>query len=55
MLKKRNDSKKQHQSSHTNSKPNPKELLDRLTGEVESKGVAFFEPKKNLNIDENHL
>ena len=55
MLKKRNDSKKQHQSSPTNSKPNPKELLDRLTGEVESKGVAFFEPKKNLNIDENHL
>ena len=55
MLKKRNDSKKQHQSSPTNSKPNPKELLDRLTGEVESKGVAFFEPKKNLNMDENHL
>ena len=55
MLKKRNNSKKQHQSSPTNSKPNPKELLDRLTGEVESKGVAFFEPKKNLNIDENHL
>lgn len=55
MLKKRSNSKKKPQSSSTKSKLNPRDLLSQLTEEVESRGVQFFEPKKNLNIDEGYL
>lgn len=55
MLKKRNVSKKKPLSSNTKSKLNPRDLLSQLTEEVESRGVQFFEPKKNLNIDEEYL
>ena len=55
MLKKRNVSKKKPLSSNTKSKLNPRDLLSQLTEEVESRGVQFFEPKKNLNIDEGYL
>lgn len=55
MLKKRNVSKKKRQPQSLNSKPDPKSLLDRLTSDVEAKGVTFFEPKKNLDIDESYL
>lgn len=47
--------RRQNKRKNTDSKPNPRALLDQLTGEVEAKGVTFFEPKKNLNIDENYL
>ena len=55
MLKKRNVSKKKQQPQSLNSKPDPKSLLDRLTSDVEAKGVTFFEPKKNLDIDDSYL
>lgn len=55
MLKKRNDSKSKPAKKTTSSKPDPRSLLTSLTEEVTSKGVQFFEPKKNLNIDEEYL
>lgn len=55
MLKKRNGSKLKPAKKTTTSKLNPRDLLSQLTEEIESRGVQFFEPKKNLNIDEEYL
>lgn len=45
---------KNSQTSLSN-KPNPRSLLEQLTKDVEDRGVVFFEPKKNLDIDEEYL
>lgn len=46
---------KKKQSLTKGSKVDPRSLLEKLSSDIEKKGVAFFQPDVNLNIDAHYL